>query len=846
MSFPPPPHHVIRAAPDEPDGTKLLYLDGWRMQLRGEQAVLAEHVTIDSLQRSCRASSGWTHVSSRGHVYWSSTFLGNLKLLGKAPAGRILQCGPQLVTEGSPPQLWTEAGVQPLEYSTPVGRAYFQTPLQGSAWVFPDVWLNTSDGGKTFTPTKEPGARGLFEEVPDELPEIGVTALGLAVRAWLERAVKSGAGRVMEGLRLSDGTWVRTGGAGDERYAALRTPDGRVTTLAATRNCQFLAWGSQLLTRCEPAAPIDTVVVDAVYPKVGLSAPPRALRHVIADSEGRYLFAQSRLGDGEKERMLMRFDGKAWQLFPAIASEPLHARHGWLVLKEPLRVVSAEHPDQEPRLLPPKVHPDEIDLLAQSVVFVERDADQHKSELVELDLRSGNVTSRTPFPGVPGALAFSDTGLAVTMSEGGRDALQMIAGRKFGRLTLQADPAFRHPDAIACWSDGCSVGEVMAWSRVPDDREPLVIPTEGVPPFDPDIEHTRDVGFSMPDYECDTVSPPARPNEELRGFAKGSARLAQDDESLLPLAAIPTYGGQLDLAPGALTWHGQDRQGGFRGRAPASESLAKLVERLPKLRGDEPQLLPALVARHFVLLDNAATMDEQSHLLVVRDNGETEELVPLGAYDFNAVPLPDGRALVSANFEAYRDVMLLDLDGKPTQRRKFLQGVRYSDSLALRGDVPGVLFADEHAPVFYTLVSGSPGTPITLPKFRTTEPCRTPSPRDALTLLLPAIPRLTVAGLTAPSRFWISPTADLQNGEVAFVETTPSKPCLRKVLLDAPIATELTSGAPWLHGRMQGQTKSYSLICKAVPPIPPRDSLELLDLLSEEEAAKHPRPPEDE
>lgn len=851
VTYPPSPHHVVRAAPDEPDGTKLLYLDGWRMLHQGSRVELAEQVTIDTLQRSCHSGRGWMHVSHRGHVYWSSTFLGNLKLLGKASDQGMVQCGPQLVTAGSPPELWTETGPQPLTYSAPIGRAHFKTRLQGSAWAFPDLWLTTSDGGKTFSRSPAPGSPELFQTVPTELPEIGETELGLALRAWLERAVKSGAGRVMDGLRLSDGTWVRTGGIERERYAALRSPDGRITTVTARGDCGFSTLGSQLLTRCQLEDPVDTLVVDVVYPQgAKLVPPPRALRRVITDAEGRFLFAQSRLSEGRKERVLLRFDGKAWQEFPQIASEPQYSRHGWLVLKDPLRVVPAEHPEQEPRLLPANVRSDELDLLQGSIVFVQRDeAEAGTSELVELDLRTGKTTSRTPFPGAPGALAFSDTGLAVAMAEGSGDALHMIAGRHFSPLSLQADPYFGPPDSAVCWTDGCSVGEVMAWSHVPSEQEPLVIPTEGRPKFEPG-EDTTDVGFSMPDYQCDTVSPPPRPDEELLGIAKGSSPSTEEIDETAPLAAISAYGGQLDLSPtpgaGPLGWHGQDREGAFRVRLPASQALRTLAARLPRYKGGDAALLPSLLARHFALFDNAVDTDDKSQLLIVREDGETEELVPLGNFDFDAVPLPDGRALVSANFETHRDVMLLDRDGKLSQRRYFLLGVRSSDSLALRGDTLGMLFADENAPLFFTLAPQSAGTPVTLPKFRKTEPCRTRSPRDAVTLILTAMPRLTVAGFTGPSRLWLSPTWDSQNGEVAFVETTPSKPCLRSVLLDAPIATELVSSAPWLHGRMQGQTKSYPLICKAVPAAPPRDSPALELLLSEEEEAARPRPQEDE
>jgi hypothetical protein len=322
--------HIDHAAPDEPDGTKLLYLDGWRMLQRGQRAELAPQVLIDTLQRSCHSGRGWMHLSRRGNVYWSATFLGNLKLLGKAGLADVLQCGPELVTAGWPPVLWTETGPQPLEYSAPIGRAHFKTRQQGSAWAFPDTWLVTSDGGKTFTRAAKPGAPELLEEVPRNLPEVGQAAQGVAVRAWLERAVKSGAGRVIDGKRLSDGTWVRVAGTQEELMAALRAPDGRITTLTAPSDCRFSAWGALLLTVCPMRGQVDTVWLDAVYPKVDLPAAPRALRSLIADAEGHFLFALSRLAEGDQARVLLRFDGQAWQEFADVNSEPLYARHGWL------------------------------------------------------------------------------------------------------------------------------------------------------------------------------------------------------------------------------------------------------------------------------------------------------------------------------------------------------------------------------------------------------------------------------------------------------------------------------------------------------------------------------------
>lgn len=230
----------------------------------------------------------------------------------------------------------------------------------------------------------------------------------------------------------------------------------------------------------------------------------------------------------------------------------------------------------------------------------------------------------------------------------------------------------------------------------------------------------------------------------------------------------------------------------------------------------------------------------RARTLVVREGGQIDELLPTSKFQLDAVPLADGRALVSANFETHREVMLLERDGSVGQRRRFLLGVRY-DYLALRGDVPGMVFADGRAPTFYSLVPESAGTPVTLPKWRKTEPCRTASPRDALTLVLTPMPRISVAGATSPSRTWATRSRDLQDGEVALVETTPDRACLRSVLLDAPISTTLVSAAPWLHGRMQGQRKSYPLICRNSVLGTPRDSPALELVLMDEEAAKKPQ-----
>lgn len=854
VTYPRPPHHVIRAAPDEPDGTKLLYADGWRMLHRGTRVELAQQVTIDSLERSCHAGSGWMHVSVRGQVYWSSTFLGDLKLLGQADSRSLLQCGPMLVTAGWPPQLWTQAGPQPLQHTAPIGWASFTTPLLGQAWAFPDFWLRTSDGGKTFARAGAASAAGEVEPVPTDLPEVGYVELGIALRAWVERAVASGAGRVMDGLELSDGTWVRVVGSEREMYAGLRGPDGRVTTLTVRGGCQFLAWGAQLLARCEvqgsSGALVDTVTVQTVYPKrAELPTPPHTLRQLIADAEGQFLFAQSRLGEGTTERGLLRFDGRAWRQFPKVGSEPLLARHGWLVLKDPLRVVPAEQPEQAGHVLPANVRPEEVDLLPHSVVFVQRNpAGTEAGELLELDLHSGRITSRTPFPGEPGSLAFADTGLAVAMSHHGNTALRMTEGRKFVPLAVPADPVFGHTEAVECTANGCRVGGVLAWSRVPAEQEPVLISNQRPPDTAPSEtepgEDLSDVGFSLQDYDCNTVTPSARADEELRGLVTQSSSTDAENEAQMAVMAMPVYGGQLDVGVASqrrsFGWHGVDGKGTFRVRVPESEAIARLASGLPKLTDDDLALMPVLVARHFALFDASAETDAPSRLLAVRESGQIDELLPTGRFELDAVPLADGRALVSANFETYRDVMLLERDGTVGQRRRFLVGVRYDNYLALRGNVPGMVFADD-APAFYSLVPESAGTPVTLPKWRKTEPCRGSSPRDALTLILTGMPRLSVAGFTGPSRAWGARSGDLQNGELALVETTPNEACLRSVLLDAPISTTLISGAPWLHGRMQGQRQSYPLICRNTVLGIPRESPALELRLLEEEEAKHPQ-----
>ena len=97
VSFPDPPERILFMG-KEPDGTRLIAVGGFRVKQRGEQLEFAKQALYVDILRSCRAGTGWVHVTSERDVYRSDGFLGKLEVVGHVDNLEFVQCGPQAVT----------------------------------------------------------------------------------------------------------------------------------------------------------------------------------------------------------------------------------------------------------------------------------------------------------------------------------------------------------------------------------------------------------------------------------------------------------------------------------------------------------------------------------------------------------------------------------------------------------------------------------------------------------------------------------------------------------------------------------------------------------------------------
>ncbi|HYQ01158.1 MAG TPA: hypothetical protein VER96_20950 [Polyangiaceae bacterium] len=786
VRYPQTPNHVLLMS-NEPDGTQLIAVDGFRMKQRGERVEFAKQVLEPAILRSCSAGHGWVHVTEERDVYRSDSFLGNLELVGHVDNFDFLQCGPQAVTLRPRPVFWSDGETQRLTWDSPIGWASFSDAKRGDALAFPDFWLKTSDGGKTFARAPAPFSMvDAFARVPPvQFGLLSEADFRLALRAWSRRALRSVAGRAVADFELSDGTAVRITATQEVLNIELRTAQGKFSSVEVSGNCNDAeAWGSKLALLCftDPAA--QQSILRVLYPNQetlpGPPLPPQS--GLVADPTGRYLFAQGRMIDHprQKTRPLMRFDGKAWQVFEHIDSPPIAVRHGWLLLDAPPRAVPVEHPDQDPIFLPgANLDPNhqEAAVLEHSIVYLRHESDGTKNEWVELELPSGHELRVTP--------------------------------------SSTASSARLPPELRCGTAPSCSITPTTAWTSLLDEDEPELLPTPPRHDYLSDAVN-GDPGFSIRNYVCELAANLGQKDQELLGIQPIPGSQSQR------IVAIPSMGGMLDMSDAdsgsILSWHGVDAAGTFTARTPETQAIAELKSGMPRSTEDAWQVWPVLVTRNFLLLNENVEPELSHRVRLLNKDGSVSELVPNGDFQPLVVPLGDGRSLLSVERDAYQELMLLTSDGRVAQRRFFLVNADLRTFLALRAGVPGLVSSDGRQPAFFSLEPETPGIPVELATNRDLEPCRKKPNPSAL--------RLFVEGETALDRalsvagFFTLGEANDRPRKLAVVDSTPSASCLRGMLLDAPTSTELFSNGPRLTGRVQGQTKTHALVCRSLKRSP--------------------------
>jgi hypothetical protein len=821
-----------------PDGTQRLVMEGTRAERRGTRIKFAEQNLLESIRQSCRSGNGWVHVARGGAVYWSDTFLGDLRQLGMTRRwAYLMQCGPQAIVNAPTPELWTRHGKLALS-SLPAGaEVRFTSELLGEAQAFPDRVLRTRDGGKTFERVDAPGR--YFPALPayaeQSLPKLGDADLDVVRSEWARRAVASEAGSLIDGGRLADGTRYRVVSRTKGDIVAFQGPNGVVSTIVLDEGCFPTAWGSKLLARCREGA----IGLPVVYPPGApqLPAVPKSPRFVHGDAVGRWLFVKPWPPDPfnpKNDVPLLRFDGVSWREYPDVAGYPEAVHGDWLLLSGPPRLVRAAAPDGDAHLLADDdarvntVH--EAQLLDRSVVFVLRPpraataTPELPGELVELELGTWKVLQRRPYrselsQALPSKLVWADELHGV-----GQSTVPLVTtdgGKTFAEPPGLAKPEGVFSGSVECSADACALGRVNVWTRLPVPLDPKVIlppapladePQDAAEP----AALPRQLELSGPAFTCEVSG--ALPDPlELQG-AEPAAATARSSDRYRSFAR-PGLGGAVEFGRGAprafLSWSGWDEQGSFTVRTPETPALVLLQGRQSKsfhtFDGDE--VSPILVARRFVLLYERH--DEQRSLtLVSADGGVTELLQELSGMG-EALPLGDGGALVRWSANSRQQLLVLNADGVVTKRR-WLMWSRYDGSyLALRGAEPGLAIDGEaDGPQFYSLEPGTPAVPLLVKVPRSVAACSTPAAPDALTLFgassfVFSVPKAQIMPAAGDGRHQVGTLG-------AVVEVSGSKACVRRVYGGFFWSGTLTASPRGVRGVLTDSKTSYPLTCRSM------------------------------
>ena len=327
------------------DAATLWLLGGLRAEQRADRLEFADDLLAEPLIKSCRSDGGFLHISQGSRVYWSRTFLGQLEPAGLAEehaAFRVAQCGPVTMAFGSRGggyQILSRAGTRQLPPE--LKWVHFSSEAEGHALATPDQLFETRDGGRSFSaitarPAPDRDRPNIwlgvesFEQQADSVRDSELDALS---RAWARRAVASEAGAMVEGLRLADGTWVRSAAAGyGHQYLAFRSPDGRISERHLL-GCSMFPWGVKLLAHCPGSEPALRVL-DAQHEQA-LPNPPFPPLTIAVDPAGGAIVSRPLTTDNRypvRPEPLMIFDGQSWSTHQ-LNVEPLAIRGPWLLVR---------------------------------------------------------------------------------------------------------------------------------------------------------------------------------------------------------------------------------------------------------------------------------------------------------------------------------------------------------------------------------------------------------------------------------------------------------------------------------------------------------------------------------
>ena len=845
------------------DGTQRLLVGGFRAEQRGKSVTFAEQATADDIYLSCPAEKGYLHRTVGGRFFWSETFLGKLEpggFVGPEAFGRLEQCGPVIVSdrEGSR-RLVHRRGVATLPKNQLL-RVGFLTPERGRAVDAPDRLLETRDAGRTF---QELVARPAEAQDSPEAWLAGVKPPPRdtegkdiqspeAVEAWLRRAVASERGRLMDGLRLSDGTWVRKFQDYHRHYLAFRMPSGQITSYRLEGRCEIKLWGDKLLAACTDNVDLSLFALTAAGIK-DLPAPPVSLKTVVTNPQGKLLAGRGWDQDENDVRRdwLLRFDGQRWLVTQegtwgtvALGGRHLLVSEG----REQTKVVPFEHLEAPGVALPgaPYTGYEQFNMgwFGDELYYLNGSYDGSKLVWAKLDQVPVQVTSlEVPF--AARQVAFADRLHGMAIDNQSRDWRTQDGGKTFVRVSERQNWS----SGVACWQHGCALDGELAWTNEPlpvdaalaspsptaaeleaDERtkppeKPASEEVPGSETYGPYTSPHEAPKTNAPLYQCRATPPLPQKEDEFLERLLQVSRPEAGSADKAKIGRANTLFGLVGRQGAGLSWSGHDQAGDFSVEvATLSGAAAKVLgdagPLIPRgLMENVPALLPVLVRRGFALLQTVT--DDQNQLIAVKADGNTRVLFASAHGFAYALPMSNGNVAVWMAQQERQELLWLDSNASVLARRWLLAkgGLLLHDAAEPMAPQFATPRADGSGVDLFSFARGSASSPISLNLKGPFPECTKPTPPNARFTLVEGFdgPRLELGRLKSQPlvypTHWAAPST--AQGVVELNEQSAATGCYRGVLMSDPFPLELhATGVGQMSGTMIGPEGTHRVDCR--------------------------------
>jgi hypothetical protein len=834
----------------EEDNQGTLRLISWqtRVEVRGQKVSFASDAPSQYIHQSCRSDTGWIHEAGLS-LYGSDTFLGALRPLGSTNQG-IAQCAP-VVTTGNkePAQLWSRSGRQAIPAIEDADWFHFTSSTDGRLIRFPDLLFESHDGGHTFVPSTDRASnpatwlngRGPAKELrlDPRFNESGglkdEPLLDRILRRRLRQSAESPVEATLDGLHLSDGSWVRSVEHDGREFVAIRSPDGHVTTTTVEGASKLVAWGNRLLAvlkdRDQHLRKVPVPTFRVIHPRrEALPEPPVAVEYPLVDPTGRRILAKRQLSSDERLAAALDhgsadhgpgswiFDGHTWRVHDALRGA-FSAIHGdWV--EQGVSVMRLSDASPKPVDLGFEAASiSDLRLTADGVRFIhtlEPSNPQSKTELVyrRFDAQGQGRSTILPLPFAAQSVDFADPDHGIA-----KDSARALHATADGGKTWHELGQAPSGSSIDCHesSSSCIVDQDLLFTS--EEGPHTTIAPEPPPPPPAVPEKTAN--------DSDDDSGSMEPVEIADYFDCRSKPQPKPKRGTVTADAAAQSGGGATAEPSTrVRVTGLDSLGAFVFEATptgqpavgllASETvpleqclskedavMARIMQPSGRLLDCGKWLNPEIVTRRFVIYGLADWGKGGTWWLLLHESGQLEPLFGTLSRTLKYAMLPGGSVLVSVDQGRYSDVYQVSPEGRVAAHRWFMQrqnpqGATEPMHLTLGPSGPGYALREGQELRNFTLVPGTPSATLRLPVGSTYTVCRGPADPETTTVFGHSAPQLSVDGERAEN-----PLDGPDTEAAGDVDIGPTRSCLRTVTTSIPYDAYLYADGGVLRGAVR-------------------------------------------